>query len=136
MTKNANRRLGCVSAQGGEQAILEHPFFLDIDWLALEAKKVRPPFKPKVVSIYTSPRTIVNDCLITMILIDFFPQSIDDTTLHWKQKNSRDVSNFDIDFLREEPILTPVSQEVLKSINQDEFRGFSYTNEYFNPILR
>ncbi|XP_050387956.1 uncharacterized protein LOC126804764 [Argentina anserina] len=99
MTKNVNRRLGCVSSQGGEQAILDHPFFKEIDWVALEAKKVKPPFKPKI-------------------------------------KNARDVSNFDIDFLKEEPILTPVNPEVLKGINQEEFKGFSYTNENFNSMDR
>lgn len=50
MTKNVHRRLGCVASQGGEQAILDHPFFRDIDWVALESKKVRPPFRPKTVS--------------------------------------------------------------------------------------
>lgn len=50
MTKNVSRRLGCVASQGGEQAILDHPFFKEIDWVALEAKKVKPPFKPKIVS--------------------------------------------------------------------------------------
>lgn len=50
MTKNVSRRLGCVASQGGEQAILDHPFFKEIDWMALEAKKVKPPFKPKIVS--------------------------------------------------------------------------------------
>jgi len=51
MTKEVSRRLGCVASQGGEQAILEHPFFREIDWVALEAKKVKPPFKPRIVSI-------------------------------------------------------------------------------------
>jgi len=50
MTKSVSRRLGCVVSQGGEQAILDHPFFKEIDWRALEAKKIRPPFKPKIVS--------------------------------------------------------------------------------------
>lgn len=50
MTKNVSKRLGCVSSQGGEQAILAHPFFKDIDWIALEARKVKPPFRPKIVS--------------------------------------------------------------------------------------
>lgn len=50
MTKNVSRRLGCVPSQGGEQAILDHPFFKEIDWKALEAKRVKPPFKPKIVS--------------------------------------------------------------------------------------
>lgn len=49
MTKNSAKRLGCVVSQGGEQAILIHPFFKDIDWTALEVRKVRPPFRPKIV---------------------------------------------------------------------------------------
>jgi novel protein kinase C epsilon type len=51
MIKNSAKRLGCVATQGGEKAILVHPFFRDIDWIALEQKKVRPPFKPKIVSL-------------------------------------------------------------------------------------
>ncbi len=51
MTKNPNRRLGCVAANGGEEAIKKHPFFLNkIDWQALEDRQLKPPFKPKVVS--------------------------------------------------------------------------------------
>ena len=52
MTKKPSRRLGCVVANGGEQAILVHPFFNHkIDWTALEDRKVKPPFKPKIVSV-------------------------------------------------------------------------------------
>lgn len=50
MIKNPAKRLGCVTTQGGERAILVHPFFRDMDWIALEQKKVRPPFRPKIVS--------------------------------------------------------------------------------------
>ena len=50
MTKNPSRRLGCVVAHGGEAAIRVHPFFRDMDWAALEQRKVKPPFKPKIVS--------------------------------------------------------------------------------------
>lgn len=96
MTKSVPKRLGCGPL--GEQAILDHPFFRDIDWVALEAKKITPPFKPRV-------------------------------------KNARDVTNFDLDFLREEPILTPTHPDVLKTINQDEFKDFSYTNQSFAPFL-
>lgn len=49
------------------------------------------------------------------------------------QKTKRDVNNFDQDFTKEEPVLTPVNQEVLRNINQEEFRGFSFVNEDFNP---
>ncbi len=52
MTKNPMKRLGCNPANGGEEAIKRHPFFLNkIDWIALEERQVKPPFKPRVVSI-------------------------------------------------------------------------------------
>ena len=55
MTKNPVKRLGCVKAQGAEKAILVHPFFHDkISWEGLEQKAVKPPFKPKIVSLVTS----------------------------------------------------------------------------------
>lgn len=50
MTKEPSKRLGCVMERGGEQAIRNHKFFRDIDWDALEQRKVKPPFTPKVVS--------------------------------------------------------------------------------------
>lgn len=50
MTKNPHKRLGCVAAQNGEDAIKQHPFFKEIDWVLLEQKKIKPPFKPRIVS--------------------------------------------------------------------------------------
>lgn len=50
MTKNPVKRLGCVGSSNPEAAIRAHAFFKDIDWDALEARKVKPPFKPKIVS--------------------------------------------------------------------------------------
>jgi len=50
MTKNRNKRLGCVVADGLEAAIKIHPFFRDLDWEALENRRIKPPFKPKIVS--------------------------------------------------------------------------------------
>ena len=51
MTKNPAKRLGC--GPGGETAIMDHEFFASVDWKALEARQVTPPFKPSVVSFYT-----------------------------------------------------------------------------------
>jgi novel protein kinase C epsilon type len=59
MTKNPAKRLGCVVTQGGEQAILSHAFFKDIDWDALQAKKVRTPFRPKIVSVVAMDALVV-----------------------------------------------------------------------------
>uniref|UniRef100_A0A7E4ZTQ8 Protein kinase C n=1 Tax=Panagrellus redivivus TaxID=6233 RepID=A0A7E4ZTQ8_PANRE len=94
MTKNPLKRLGCVQSQGGEDAIRAHPFFREIDWDALEARRVKPPFKPKI-------------------------------------KSKRDVNNFDADFTKEDPVLTPTEVTVVRSIAQDEFRGFSFVNSDF-----
>ncbi|CAG9813272.1 unnamed protein product [Phaedon cochleariae] len=96
MTKNPSKRLGCVVSQGAEAAIQAHAFFKDMDWAALEQRRVKPPFRPRI-------------------------------------KSRKDVTNFDAEFTREEPVLTPVSNQVLQSINQDEFRGFSIINRDFNP---
>ncbi|KAG7492502.1 hypothetical protein MATL_G00015250 [Megalops atlanticus] len=92
MTKTPHKRLGCVVAHGGEEAIKAHPFFREIDWGLLEQRRIKPPFKPRI-------------------------------------KTKRDVNNFDQDFTREEPVLTPVDNAVIKQINQDEFKGFSYFGE-------
>ena len=42
------------------------------------------------------------------------------------------MNNFDADFTKEEPTLTPTEVSVIKSIAQDEFRGFSFVNSEFN----
>lgn len=48
MTKNPARRLGCTA--DGESQIRSHAFFKEMDWDLLEQRKVRPPFRPRVVS--------------------------------------------------------------------------------------
>lgn len=93
MTKNPVRRLGCTGGAGG---IRQHAFFRDMEWEALEARRVRPPFRPKI-------------------------------------KNQKDAVNFDTEFTKEEPVLTPVSADVIRCINQDEFKGFSFVNQDYCP---
>lgn len=56
MTKSPNKRLGCVVVQGLEEAIKLHPFFREIDWTLLEQRKIRPPFKPRIVSSHAERR--------------------------------------------------------------------------------
>ncbi len=51
MQKNVNKRLGCVAAHGGEEAIKHHSFFRDIKWKDLEERKIKPPFRPKIVRL-------------------------------------------------------------------------------------
>ncbi|KAL2099024.1 hypothetical protein ACEWY4_005504 [Coilia grayii] len=48
LTKNPTRRLGCIAADGGEQAIVSHAFFADINWDKLNRREIEPPFKPRI----------------------------------------------------------------------------------------
>uniref|UniRef100_A0A3P9KKT9 Protein kinase C n=1 Tax=Oryzias latipes TaxID=8090 RepID=A0A3P9KKT9_ORYLA len=43
-------------------------------------------------------------------------------------KTPEDVNNFDPDFTHEEPTLTPIDGPVIPSVNQEEFRNFSFTS--------
>lgn len=47
LNRNPKHRLG---AKNDAQELIEHPFFSDIDWVALEHKNLVPPFKPKLKS--------------------------------------------------------------------------------------
>jgi len=97
MQKNVHKRLGCVAAHGGEEAIKHHIFFKDIKWGDLEDRKIKPPFKPKI-------------------------------------KSKRDVLNFDPEFTKEDPVLTPVNPEVVRTIEQAEFSGFSFYNSDYGKL--
>ncbi|XP_040565028.1 calcium-independent protein kinase C [Lepeophtheirus salmonis] len=99
MQKNVSKRLGCVAAHGGEEAIKGHSFFKGLNWKDLEARKIKPPFKPKI-------------------------------------KSKKDAMNFDTEFTKEDPVLTPVNAEIVRTINQEEFKGFSFYNTDFGKLNR
>lgn len=46
LVKNPTNRLGC--GEKGPAEIMEHPWFSGLDWNALLAKQIEPPFKPQV----------------------------------------------------------------------------------------
>ncbi len=47
LDRDPTKRLGCIEDR---EPIRGHPFFKDIDWRLLESRKLRPPYKPVVVS--------------------------------------------------------------------------------------
>ena len=42
--------------------------------------------------------------------------------------------NFDPEFTKEEPVLTPVNPEIVKTITQEEFKGFSFYNTDYGKL--
>ena len=48
LNRNPKHRLG---AHGDAAELQRHPFFADVDWAAFRAKRVVPPFKPKLRSV-------------------------------------------------------------------------------------
>ena len=72
MTKNPAKRLGCVVSAGCEEAIKSHAFFREIDWVLLEQRKVKPPFKPRIVrDTHTHTHTHTLMCY-TLTHLDIF----------------------------------------------------------------
>uniref|UniRef100_A0AAY4DIV0 Protein kinase C n=1 Tax=Denticeps clupeoides TaxID=299321 RepID=A0AAY4DIV0_9TELE len=51
LTKDPADRLGCVMRDGGEDAIMRHPFFNKLDWDKLQKRELEPPFKPRIKSL-------------------------------------------------------------------------------------
>ena len=51
------------------------------------------------------------------------------------QKSKKEATNFDTEFTKEDPVLTPINQEIVKTIDQEEFAGFSYHNSAFGKLL-
>ncbi|CAH2236767.1 jg14257 [Pararge aegeria aegeria] len=118
MTKNPARRLGVA---GGAPGIRAHAFFRDVEWDALAARRLRPPFRPKVVSdrptlSYTSLERAKQNRQIAGLHATI---SLDRRALFQHgQKSKREAANFDAEFTKEEPCLTPVPPDVLRAINQ------------------
>lgn len=99
MQKKVTKRLGCVASHGGEDAIKHHAFFRDVNWVELEARRIKPPFKPRIL-----------------------------------KGKKVDVGNFDTEFTKEDPVLTPINVDIVRTINQEEFHGFSFFNQEYGKL--
>ncbi|KAH9942916.1 hypothetical protein B0H21DRAFT_749515 [Amylocystis lapponica] len=86
LTRDPARRLGSGKADAEE--IKRHPFFKDVNFDDVMAKRIPPPYFPTI-------------------------------------NGTADTSNFDEEFTKEQPTLTPVHAQ-LSSRDQAEFNGFSW----------
>lgn len=79
LNKNPADRLGC-NRESAFMDIVNHPFFKQIDWEALEQKQVTPPFKPRL----DSERDLAN-----------FPPEFTDEPVHLTPDDERVIEKID-----------------------------------------
>lgn len=92
----------------------DQPFFKAISWPALEARQLEPPFKPKLVSSFEQ--------------LFFFLFRLQVISIILFQQHPLDTQYFDKTFTVEKAKLTPIDKNILQSMDQSQFQGFSYTN--------
>ena len=115
MQKSVSRRLGCVTAHGGEDAIKHHLFFKDIKWKDLEDRKIKPPFKPKIVSI------TVNELLLHSIII------LVDKKLKLKQSTSSESLFMTLLFIMSTKMVKFNKNDLIKKLITKKIRLYSVT---------
>ncbi|KAK2091292.1 hypothetical protein P7K49_030576 [Saguinus oedipus] len=95
-----------------------HPFFKTINWTLLEKRRLEPPFRPKVAT-------------------EHFPFTKDLNLRHVlaEHKSPRDYSNFDQEFLNEKARLSYSDKNLIDSMDQSAFAGFSFVNPKFEHLL-
>ena len=103
LTRDPTRRLG--SGKTDAEEIKRHPFFKDVNFDDVLNKRIPPPYFP----------TIVRDRRLYITAQAY----------RALQNGTADTSNFDEEFTREQPTLTPVHTQ-LSSRDQAEFNGFSW----------
>lgn len=128
MNRNPKHRLG---ATRDAAELKEHPFFSSIDWVALAARQIAPPFKPYV----DSDESVANfDAEFTEAnLLEEAPDDVnfdeDDPSADWLDQATRSRSitaqtsgPVAIKARRPPPTAVPLSTSV-----QENFRGFTYS---------
>ena len=111
MTRDPTRRLGSGKADAEE--IKRHPFFKDVNFDDVLHKRIPPPYFPTIVRPFLnlSRRSVLTSLTVCL------PKHT--------QNGTADTSNFDEEFTKEQPTLTPVHTQ-LSSRDQAEFNGFSW----------
>lgn len=137
LDKQASTRLGGSECIHGD--ICEQQFFRQLHWEKLERRQLQPPFRPQVVRIYyfaKQRQTIyklfyhithdVKERWVTKELSAVGPDLMFFSCVF--QRHPLDTQYFDKAFTGERARLTPVENNILRSMDQTAFRGFSYTN--------
>jgi Protein kinase C terminal domain len=111
LNRDPQRRLGAGKTDAEE--VKGHAFFKDVNFDDVLNKRIPPPYFPTIVCLryfyFDGPCRADGYCF---------------------QNGSADTSNFDEEFTKEQPTLTPVHGQ-LSSRDQAEFNGFSWVCCYF-----
>jgi hypothetical protein len=103
------------SSKDDAEEIKRHAFFKDVDFDDVMNKRIPPPYFPTIVRIIA---ILLSDCFTVVV-----------------QNGSADTSNFDEEFTKEQPTLTPV-HGTLSSRDQAQFNGFSWVSSGAVILLR
>ena len=148
MTKPPEKRLGYAD----ENDIKNHHFFQSIDWDRLERREIKPEFKEcfiidrvqmKIcsnyyISISENIFGLIYFTISNSILLSYMSEEYASWILNTKKpmvEGEDYVGNFEGEFTRETPRLTPVGGDKLNREQQAEFNGFSFVHENFQRNL-
>jgi novel protein kinase C delta type len=141
LQRDPQKRLGMSTCPYG--SIQQQAFFNQIDWSKIEKRQIEPPFKPKIVSIRgfhliltknpVNFRPSVGAFRIHIFITVYsirFETYIQFCPILFKT-SKMDISNFDEDFICENPKLSRIDKSLLKTIDTTIFKGFSFVNNDF-----
>ncbi|KAI6044243.1 kinase-like domain-containing protein [Pisolithus marmoratus] len=116
LDKDPSRRLACKSGEGFEE-LRRHPWFSRIDWTALEAKAIPPPFTPDAKKANFDASHELEELLL------------EDNPLKAKTRKNRDVSTLSVEMRQMEEQFTtydfikmrrrsyyPTNQQIVSSL--------------------
>lgn len=110
-------------------------------WLSKEAVSILKGFMQKIphkrlgcVAAHGAEEAIKHHSFFRSIKWDDLENRKIKPPFRPKIKSKKDVLNFDQEFTKEDPVLTPVNPELIKTINQEEFKGFSFYNQEFGRL--
>ncbi|KAL9934080.1 hypothetical protein V8E36_007162 [Tilletia maclaganii] len=137
LNRNPKHRLG---AQGDAQDLKEHAFFKDIDWEALAAKRITPPFKPLVESDESTanfdPEFTETNLSEVAVIPDFDGVEVTDEDLdvgmgsNGRRSNQGAGPTGAVAIQKRRGETAEDEDSPLTRSVQEKFRGFSYSGTY------
>jgi serine/threonine protein kinase len=143
LNRNPKHRLG---AKNDAQDLKDHPFFKDIDFVALSQKQLTPPFKPSVESDESVANFDPEFTETDLKQMTFIPGIEGDSIKaedalktggmlneSTRERDAKKANGLDISSGRRDDE-QEAEDDLLTSSIQDKFRGFSYSGTYDGSV--